>query len=409
MKEHAIRREEQHLRTKVLHVVESFGGGVAGAVITYARLTPELDHHLLLHERADAPLSADTSWKKDFASVTYLPDQHLKALRATRRTIRRLQPEVVHAHSSFGGLYVRLATPRAGGPLIVYTPHGWAFRRMDISSAERMAYRTIERALSSRTDVVAACSEDEARVSPAFGNVHHPGVVVVPNSIAGDAVKEGLQLPAEAPAGSGPLIVGSGRLSPRPVSAKDPQFFIEAIDALREAGIEFRAQWIGGGDPESVRLLREHGISVTGWSSPEQVEAMLARGDLYLHSSLWDGSPLTVLEAYNNRVPTVIRNIDSFRSLPWPFKLNVPQDLARMWHQIMSESGREVLLESAGRILEDNTQLMQRLRLLEAYGVSQREGHEAEELHVPLVAEEGVGPSGTQRVQRQRSDAQRIS
>lgn len=95
-------------RPVVLHVVEAFGGGVAAAVRDYARATPECEHHLLCHLRPEA-VNLEASWDADFSSVRTLPGGHLANIKATRWAIREVRPDVVHSHSSYAGVYARLA------------------------------------------------------------------------------------------------------------------------------------------------------------------------------------------------------------------------------------------------------------------------------------------------------------
>ena len=92
----------------VLHVVEAFGGGVAAAVRDYARATPECEHHLLCHLRPEA-VNLEAQWDGDFTSVRTLPGGHLANIKATRWAIREVKPDVIHSHSSYAGVYARLA------------------------------------------------------------------------------------------------------------------------------------------------------------------------------------------------------------------------------------------------------------------------------------------------------------
>ena len=90
----------------VLHVVESWGAGVRAAVLQFVAATPEVEHHLLRGvSRAEFSDDGETI----FASVGVLPGGSFGAHRAIRRAVRVLQPDVVHAHSSYAGLFVRTA------------------------------------------------------------------------------------------------------------------------------------------------------------------------------------------------------------------------------------------------------------------------------------------------------------
>ena len=94
-----------NIRHKVLHVAESFGGGVATALAQYASATPELEHHLLRTVRQGDYI--DGGELKVFSTVNELPRNPLAARTAIREAVGSLTPSVVHAHSSFGGAYVR--------------------------------------------------------------------------------------------------------------------------------------------------------------------------------------------------------------------------------------------------------------------------------------------------------------
>lgn len=351
---------------RVLHVVESFGGGVAGAVQSYAEITPELEHHILFRERAEAPLAND-AWTQNFASVQRLPDNHRQSVARTRAVIDRVRPDVVHAHSSYAGLYIRMAKIRRGGRPIryVYTPHAWAFLRGDKSPLQRAAFAAAESAMGRFTDVLAACGENEAGLARRIG-IPRRRIIVVPNTVPSSQPETAERnLPPE-PAGEGPLVVGSGRLT----QAKGPEFFVSAIEAVRATGESVRAQWIGGGDPEQENMLRRRGIDVTGWTSPAENRALIGRADLYLHSALWDGFPLTILEACASGVPVVMRKVPSFSDLSWPIKLDSPQALAQNWADLWSGFTRLKLLDRGSELMEKHTLSVQRERLLQAYGIS---------------------------------------
>lgn len=346
----------------VLHVTEAFGGGVAAAIHTYAELIPEAEHHVLVRERQDAPLTRG-GWRDSFAEVSFLPQGHRAAIRATREHIRQLRPAVVHSHSSYAGFYARMVSQAFPDVRQVYTPHGWGFTRLDKSWAHRGAYWTVEALLSRRTDALAACSPDEESAAPRLGK--RMSVTYVPNTAPEDLMQS-TEVPAvPAPEGEGLLVVGAGRLGPQ----KDPEFFAQAIRSVRLAGHQIRAQWVGGGDPEAEQRLRDQGIDVTGWTSPRQTVAMLARADLYLHTARWEGFPLTVLEAHERRVPTVLRDIKSFSEIPWTLKLREPEDLSQAWSELATDFGRAMLLQGADVALAENTRLVQERRLREAYGM----------------------------------------
>ena len=125
---------------KILHVTECFAGGVATAINMYASLVPEHEHMVLYTaRRANSPAKA---YPELFSQSWRLPDHHRAAIDTVRRVRDEVAPDVIHAHSSFAGAYVRLARLRGTRRRTptVYTPHGVAFARNDISALHRAVF-----------------------------------------------------------------------------------------------------------------------------------------------------------------------------------------------------------------------------------------------------------------------------
>ncbi|WP_144793725.1 glycosyltransferase [Kocuria palustris] len=353
---------ERSSAVDVLHVVEAFGGGVAAAVRDYVRDLPEATHHIVCRLRPEAG-TLGAAWQDDFASVTAVEGGHANAVRTVRALIRDLSPDVVHSHSSYAGVWARLASVGLEGFRSVYTPHAWAFARQDKSSLERFGYRVVERALLERTDVLAGCSRAELaparRWNPKVQLVHVPNIA---EDLDTSSVPELVACSAHP---GGPLVVGSGRLAQQ----KDPAWFRDAVLGVRAGGHAVRALWVGGGDDAMQADLEAAGIEVTGWVSPGEVERRLAAADLYLHTAAWEGFPITVLEAARLRRPIAVRSIQAFHEVSLPIVLDAPSDLAAQWERIRQLSTREEMLRQQDRALQENCAGIQHDRLAQAYGL----------------------------------------
>jgi len=106
-----------------------------------------------------------------------------------------------------------------------------------------------------------------------------------------------------------------GRICPQ----KGPEFFIEVIDLLHEAGWHGSATWIGAGDEREEGLLRERGICVTGWQNRDDVLATMSGSRIYIHTATWEaGFPYAVLEAAALGLPIVARAIGPLRDRTGP-------------------------------------------------------------------------------------------
>ena len=328
-------------------MVESWGAGVATAVLGYTRHAPHHEHHLLHGQRAETA-ALPVGWRTQFASATPLPAGHLRRIRAVGAAARDLRADTVHAHSSFAGAYTRLGMCNSRSRPIIYTPHAYAFERGDLPAAMRMAVYGFEWLLALNTSTVAGCSPRETRLgnfrfSPARA-IHLPNVI--------DPAALDLEVASNRSDDGAPLrVAGSGRIG----AQKDPDYFIECINVLRQAGHHVAASWIGGGEPGAEERLRLAGVTVTGWLDRFTASTLLAGHDLYLHTAGWEGFPMAVLEAEKLGVATVVRNGPHFEGFGLPLQITAPGDLATHWERFSTPAARRQLVEKTSRALAGHT------------------------------------------------------
>ncbi|WP_243590872.1 glycosyltransferase [Rathayibacter caricis] len=336
-------------------MAESFAGGVSAAVHDYVRSTPQYRHELVYAPRADAPMNKGDL--EGFERVTEFPDGTLARVRTVRSVVARHGAVVVHAHSSFAGVYTRLAFLKERPAAIMYTPHCYGFERQDVSAGARLSYRIIENVLALNTSGFVACSPREARLSR--WRFARATSAFVPNVAP-------LDLPlatTPSPLISALKVVGAGRLSPQ----KDPDFFIECIAELRAAGLDVDAGWIGGGNPDIEERLRRGGITPTGWLPRSAALDELRTADVYIHSAAWEGFPIAVLEAAALGVPTLARRIPAFEGVDMPVLFDAPQDLGRFTAVLESATGRRDLLDGLRAAVAAFTRSEQARLLTELY------------------------------------------
>lgn len=340
---------------RVLHVVESYGGGVATALAQYAAATPSVEHHLLRTERPGD--FVDGGELEHFTSVGELPRNPLAASRVIRRTVRSLRPGAVHAHSSIAGAYVRLCIKATRDLAVIYTPHGYAFERKDITAPVRRTYYSIERLLSRNTTAYAACSQREAQLSHFDG---FPGRVVFVPNVAADDARNGIHGTRR---GATMEVVSVGRLTP----ARDPYYFAEVVRTVQSMDSAVEFTWVGGGDRAYIDALEELGVNVTGWLSHSEAMAHVRGADAHVHTASWDGFPMVLLEANAVRVPSLVRDIEPFASVPVTMRSRMPEEMAAQLLSMRQESQRERALSLWDEYLSENTSEVQSGRLMSLY------------------------------------------
>jgi glycosyltransferase involved in cell wall biosynthesis len=321
---HTTRRTGPRRRLRVLHVVESYGGGVAVALNCYVAATADDVDHVIVGFRRPG---ADIGWTSS-APFVELPSGHGRQHLAIRAAIRTIDADVIHAHSSWAGVASRTAVGRHGPP-IVLTPHGYGFERTDVAAPLRATFRAVERILARRSAVVAAVSAREAHLAAVLRG--DQPVVIVPHTTRQQtsAPPRGIDRADRSSPGSPLRIVTVGRVCRQ----KGVEMFCEiaASTAAWAAPPEF--VWIGGGDVALTARLRRAGVEVTGWLPHELALERLGTADAYVHTAAWEaGSPISVLEAIERGLPIICRNIPALGGLPPSTLAATAQEIsARLW------------------------------------------------------------------------------
>jgi L-malate glycosyltransferase len=222
------------------------------------------------------------------------------SLPAARRILRRLEPDLVHAHYAWGyGLLGALTSP---APLIVSV---WG-SDLTISAARSPAHRAVMRLILGRAHIVCATSRFLAEVASRYTSKR---IVVTPFGV--DC--ERFCPPTHKPRPSTPLTVGMvKKLAPGSGIA----VLLDAHAQLaRQMAEPPRLVVVGGADgtdwPARARQLgTADRVDFRGWIPPESLPSLLQRLDVYVApSTSLEGFGVAVLEAQACGVPVVASRI----------------------------------------------------------------------------------------------------
>ena len=213
--------------------------------------------------------------------------------------VRRVRPQVIHAHSSKAGFLARLAGVLCRVP-VVYTPHGFSFL-MACGERSRRFYRFLEWVARRATAAVIAVSEEEVREALGLGYARDRVFLirngVAPRDFGAVTVRE-----------KGPLSVGFfGRLTRQ----KGPDVLLEAVPDivahLPQVGFCFYGvgEMADGLQAQADARQLTAFVKFKGACLQDETVARMRETDVVVVPSRWEGGPYVVLEAFQAGVPLV--------------------------------------------------------------------------------------------------------
>jgi glycosyltransferase involved in cell wall biosynthesis len=265
--------------SRILHLTES-GGGVVEVIKNIAEIDKKNKHSLLVRRRDFSSNSINKS--TDSLQIYFWEGNLFKGYLEYRKLSCRLNFDIVHFHSSRAGALRFLFR----GAYRAYSPHCFAFERQDISRHFKRIYELIERKLLHHTDGFLAVNEFE--LSWALQGNQNMALSLyeyVEESKSRNAVEK--------------CIIGLGRICVQ----KNPNRFIEIVNALRKESKNIKVIWIGDGDEDLTKNLLDNEITVTGWIDSEGVDSYLEKGSILLHTATWEGMPIVFYEAWSCGLP----------------------------------------------------------------------------------------------------------
>ncbi|MGW6458596.1 glycosyltransferase [Streptomyces sp. NPDC055078] len=304
----------------ILHLVQPVEGGVARVVTDLVRAqTAEGIRTVVacppggeLADRARAAGARVHPWHAVRAPGPRLAAEVLTAA----RLIRRVAPQLVHAHSAKAGLAARLAV--RGRLPTVFQPHAWSFDAVE-GRAARLALRW-ERYGARWSTRTLCVSESERRAGEDAGiaarwAVIRNGVDLGHYAPGGDldrtAERAGLERRTGIP-GDAPLVVCVGRLCRQ----KGQDVLLSAWPAVRAAVPGARLLLVGDG-PDREPLTRAAPPDVVFAGAVPDPRPWLRAADLVALPSRWEGMALAPLEAMACGRPVVLTEVSGAgESLP---------------------------------------------------------------------------------------------
>lgn len=226
------------------------------------------------------------------------------------RFVKKNKIKLVHTHSSKAGILGRWAAELAGAETIIHTVHGWSFndyqpwlRKKFFVWLERLTARFTDRFI-----VVSRCDKQRG-LTNRIGTEDKYKLIPYGIDYTEFSGVQGQGIRSELGIGSQDLVIGMiACFKPQ----KCPQDFIKLAHLVNQTMPNVKYVLVGDGilRKQIERLILKFSLQkqviLTGWRS--DIAKILSAIDVFVLTSLWEGLPVTVLEAMAASRPVVASN-----------------------------------------------------------------------------------------------------
>lgn len=246
------------------------------------------------------------------------PYRDLRAILQLIKIIRRGKYELVHTHTSKGGFLGRLAAKTAGVPVVFHTVHGFAFHEQSSRVSQKL-YVTLEKIAACCCHRIISVNHEDRLKAIELGITSLGKIITIQNGINTapfDKVFDRLQVRKKLAVKEDEFLVGTvARLAPQ----KAPLDFVHAAAHVCSQRQDVKFIMVGDGPlhEQTEQLVDKLNLGdriiLAGYRTdiPELLSAM----DVFVLTSLWEGLPISLLEAMAMRKPVVATDIKGSREV----------------------------------------------------------------------------------------------
>ena len=263
------------------------------------------------------------------------PIVDLKAYRRLRAAFRRLEPEVVHTHSSKAGILGRAAAWHEKVPAVVHTIHGMPFGKFETPLKNRL-YIALERWAARRCHAIVSVCDAMTEQALAAGVGRPEQFLTVYSGMNADAF---LDPPRSRDDVRRELGLADDEVAfatvARLFELKGHDDIVAVAADVLASNPKVRFVWIGDGilRDRLIADLERRGIRgafiLTGLVPPDRIPELLGAVDAVIHPSLREGLARVLPQALLVGRPVISYDIDGAREvvLPETGILLKPRDL----------------------------------------------------------------------------------
>ncbi|MBE6127983.1 MAG: glycosyltransferase family 4 protein [Erysipelotrichaceae bacterium] len=293
-------------KPKILYIVRRLSGGIFTYLVELSnRLVDLYDITIGYATNEETPENIRSHFDKRISLVPIVSFQGKSNLindASARTELRALaeaeKPDIIHFHGYEAGRLGRKTFADADIPMF-YTPHGYLFLSEDHNVLSRSLFRMNEQSCARTNCTTVAVSKGEYAETLAFTD----NAVYINNGV--NLVEIDHSIKDEVNTEHPLTVFTTGLINPQ----KNPDLFNEIADAMPDV----RFVWIGDG--EMRYKLKSRNIEVTGWLEREDALKRAYQADVFILTSLWEGLPLSLLEAMYLKKLCIVNNVIGSRDV----------------------------------------------------------------------------------------------
>ena len=291
------------MKKKILHIVEAFGGGIFSFLVDLINNTS--DEYEIVVAYAMREQTPENFEEKFSSNIRFIRVQNfvrsisikkdIQAFMEIKKIIKEEKPQIIHLHSSKAGFLGRMASIGYKAK-IIYNPHGFSFLMQNCSLYKKTLYRILEKIGTLKDSIIIGCSNGEFKEALKLSKhaiCINNGVSVEEIDRIIDGKFSNFELDFE-----NVKFCTSGRICYQ----KNPRLFNEI--ALKFPNNKFI--WVGDGEDKND--LTSPNICITGWKNKEQVIKSVNECEIFVLTSMWEGLPISLLEAMALKKLCIVSN-----------------------------------------------------------------------------------------------------
>ncbi len=230
--------------------------------------------------------------------------------------IKKNKIEFIHTHSSKAGILGRVAARLANAKVVIHTVHGWSFNAYQ-PMVKKLCFIWLERLTARFTDKIIVVSGYDLQTGikkhigrEAKYEIIHYGINYSEFNLGGQDLRKGLGI------GGNDLVVGMAAcFKPQ----KSPQDFLKlAFLVIKELpNVKFILAGDGILRKKIEKMISEtklqQQVFLMGWR--RDIPVILQAMDIFVLTSLWEGLPISVLEAMVSSKPVISTDTGGVREV----------------------------------------------------------------------------------------------